>query len=266
MSVQMMMRWFLIFLLSILNLFQVLNAAEGGSPQVELLQLGGDKNPMCRDYANEMLKHRVAETNYCGVGMPENNPDYALMKWADIDPLQNIEIIKVMHYWHNLSLPANDELHRRQRNSREPVRELLDLYWAKAESEVMKWISEGKIHLQHSQFDLDSDGVMEDFYRMTPISGGRVVEGYSKPDPVGIENGCKNFGLPDSDGRYIYYTPIKSSSARINNFLRGIDLKANGFFSYKEKIYLEYDHNIFEFKKNSVERHVCFVQIVGKKK
>jgi hypothetical protein len=185
---------------------------------------------------------------------------------VDLDPLQNIGIIKTMHYWHNLSAPARDRLHGLQRRSVEPINELMDLYWSRAEPEVTRLIDEDKISLQHSRFDLNSDGLAEDPYRTNAITGGRVVQGDERDDPVSLEGPCANFGLHEGDQEYIYYTPLTPSSRSINEFQRTLRLSANGFFSYKGEVYLEYQRSIFKFKNDFPPSQICYVQINSKRR
>lgn len=139
-----------------------LNAAEENS-QSEITIVRGEQYEICQDYAAELREHNVSSSNYCGIAIPLDNPNYRLPEWTDLNPSENMELVKTFYYWHNMNGSRTHELFPQQDNDRSVIiPELFDLYWPKAEAQVLALIESGAVQMQTSRFDIDYGNCLQD--------------------------------------------------------------------------------------------------------
>lgn len=228
----------------------VSNAAEDNA-QTDIVFGKGEQYELCQDYAAELIKHDVSSANFCGVAIPLDNPNYRLPEWTDLNPSENLELVKTFYYWHNMGSSRSHELYREQMNDKSKIiPALLDLYWPKAEAQVLALVASGDIQLQTSRFDIDFDGVIETVYRMTPliILGGALEPWVREEHQVRARSGCTDFGLPDGESGYLYYvSPDELPQQDYGALLDYTRLSMRGFFYWKDRVYWDWGQGaIFE--------------------
>jgi hypothetical protein len=228
----------------------LLAAEPVNSPEVEVTIVEGSQYQLCEDYAAELQEHRATTRKYCGVAIPLENPDYVLMSWENIDPAENMDLVKTMYYWLDFGSEVGDEFYRRQMIDLSEIdEEILALYWPKAEAQVLTLIQQGDVELQRSRFDIDFDGVREDVYRMTPLARTAAARPpqLEPTHQIGIGGSCENFGLPGATKQYVYYTPTADvPNAERGPFIRRL-LDVSDFFSWRGRIYWgRGEGNVFE--------------------
>jgi hypothetical protein len=184
-----------------------------GRPEAEVTVTRGEKYQICNDIAAEYRKLRVSNLGlpkHCGIPLPTGNPDYVLIEWTDIAPMANLDVVKTMYYWRNFmpSIPSS-EYYKQAADRSRPDPDFLELYWSKAEAQVLSLVQKGAVELQHSRFDIDFSGDKEDVYRMTILNRGKggFPQESDPPDPVNAGSNCRNVGLPGAKTAYMYYTP-----------------------------------------------------------
>lgn len=218
------------------------NAAEE-SP-IEITVVRGEQYEICQEYAAELREHNVSGSNYCGIAIPLDNPNYRLPEWTDMNPAENMELVKTFYYWHNMSSSRTHELYAQQESDGSViVPELLDLYWPKAETQVLALVESGAVQLQASQFDIDFDGVVETVYRMTPLIrlGGARDPRLSDIHQVRARSGCNAHDLPDGESGYLYYfAPSELPKHKYGGFLNFAQITLGGFFYWKDRIYWDW--------------------------
>lgn len=219
-------------------------------PEVEVIIRSGSQFSICQDYAQVLQEHRAPTANYCGVAVPIENSDYGLPVWRDIDPAQNMEIIRKMYYWYNLRSTIDSELYHQQFQDVSVIMpELLELVWTPVEEKVIQLISEGQIYLQEGNFDVDFDAENERVYRMSDIS--RIPYRTEVEERIGpgvrVTNTCDDYGLPGGDRNYIYYVDVDELSGQnYEQFYSVFRLRMSGFFSWKDRIYWATGGAIYE--------------------
>jgi len=227
----------------------VLQAAESAAelPEVAATIVLGGEYQICHDAAEELVLHRASYQLHCGIPVPTSNPDYKLMEWETLDPMQNLELVKTIYYWSVLGREAGAEAANKQaKNPMEIDPELFALYWPKAENQMLEFMRSDSFSLQHGSFDLDHDAINEDVYRMTPAR--RI--GATPPQDQAIleldtQSYCINSGLPDADRDYVYYVPA-DQFREIEAFPKPVIDIGTGFLEWRGRIYWAASGNITE--------------------
>lgn len=196
---------------------------------------------VCADFDRVLAEKNVSNANYCGVAISLDDPRYSLPDWQDLDPLENIEIVKTMYYWKNgISGARSHELFPSQmQDVSKIIPELMDLYWPKAEAQVLDFIARGEVVLLFTMLDADGDGDEETVYRMSPLVrlGGAIPPWEREEHRIIVQNNCVDVGLPGGDRSYIYYIfPGELARQNFGN-LFGPGMDKNGLFLHQGKIF-----------------------------
>ena len=199
---------------------------------------------LCEELTEVSQAKQINTVNYCGIIVPSNDTSFILPDWINIDPKTNINIVKTMYFWHVFSGGTQStKMYTDQLKDLGVVSsDLSDLFWPKAEAQVMAFIDNGEVTLQSSLFDIDGDNVDELVYRMTPIVriGGAMPPMEQDPHQIRARSQCTDFGLPGGDKRFLYYSPPSELPApNFANLLTPFGLRANGFFKWNgESFYI----------------------------
>ena len=192
---------------------------------------------LCQELTEIRQAKQIITTNYCGVIIPSNDTSFTLPDWVDIDPKTNIDVVKSMYFWHAFDGGTQGtELYKEQLQNLGVISPgMLELFWPKAEGQIIAFIENGEVTLQSSNFDIDGDNVDELIYRMTPIVrlGGAAPPWEQDPHRLMVRSECTDFGLPGGEKRYLYYSP--PSELPMPNYaslLTPFGLRANGFFKW----------------------------------
>ena len=204
---------------------------------------------LCQDLAEVRRAKQITRSNYCGLIIPSNDDAFTLPDWVDINPKMNIDIVKTMYFWHEFSGGTqNTQIYKDQLQDLGVISQsLLELFWPKAEDQIMAFIENGELTLQSSSFDIDEDNVDELVYRMTPISrlGGAKPPNEQDTHHLVVSSECIDFGLPGGEKLYIYYSP--PAGLPLPNFagrLTPSGLRMNGFFKWNGESFLIADYSL----------------------
>lgn len=224
-----------------LSILLSLSAFTEPQAQNQTAQLTSSSNnpyeSLCQELTEIRQAKQITTVNYCGVIIPRNDTSFTLPDWVDIDPKTNIDVVKAMYFWHEFSGGTQGtELYKEQLQNLGVISPgLLELFWPKAEGQIIAFIENGEVTLQSSNFDIDGDNVDELIYRMTRIVrlGGAAPPWEQDPHRLMVRSECTDYGLPGGDKQFVYYSP--PSELPLPNYaslLTPMGLQANGFFKW----------------------------------
>ncbi len=217
------------------------NAESLAAADIKIEITNGAQLELCREYARGLQEYN-APYRYCGVALPSGNSDFRLPKWEDLDPAENMDLVREIFYWTNASqnyLWSYKDFLKRQVYKPDIVPSMFDALWEPAKADVERLLADGRIILQRSSFDTNFDGKSESVYRMTPVLvisiSSKVEQKY--PGLFVMDQKCKRAGLPGDDKDYVYFVS-KEESLYTYRDIRHFGLwPGMSFFYWKGRIY-----------------------------
>lgn len=201
----------------------------------------GEELAMCQQIAQELRDKRGSTTSYCGIPIPENDPDYELPDWVALDVLENIEILQKSYFWHNMWVSKAHPLYEKQLADRSVILpEFLEIYWTKALPVIMEMIAKDEIELWGAKLDIDADGVEESVYKVTTINTPGIRQAPWNVDikPPFVRGHCEDIGFQDSKKEYLYYVdPEELPGYDYGGLFFPSHLVINGFVTWQGNLY-----------------------------
>lgn len=229
--------------------------SETAPSQRSLVLYHGKPFEICHAFLRGIREHNLETPGYCGVPLPSDDPDFSLLDWHLIDPMEHLNVIRdatilANYRRHNIGTDIERRRTRAHRffESVDFPEDEIERFWSPYKARIQDLIRLGEVKLWVVNADTDFNGTKEPLYRMTQI----VVAGSSSDRarkiwqersgeefPVStMYPHCEDRGLTDDINSYFYYVSKNNSpSARRNIFTMGMGATHLDIFEWRKRIY-----------------------------
>lgn len=243
-------------------LFLSMNAyAQEETQEREITISHGKPYDVCHAFLRGMIEHKIQKPMYCGVPLPSDDPDFTLLDWKSVDPLEHLNVIRGVTISANFKVNNAGVEHgimvsraKRFFAADDFPQEDIDLLWTPYKEEIIESIKAGELKVWKAIVDSDSDGKLEPIYKMSRIGvanrGVKKINGVLRELPEDYDNrayistspNCTDIGLTNDVGTYFYYVSKKDSPSGYWHLLSsGMGDTHTELFKWRNRLFYMYN-------------------------